>query len=318
MLSLSVCIIAKGEEPFIETTLRSVKECADEIILIDTGLSKKTRAKLDSFMQNNPDFAINQFTYPWEDDFSQARNFSLSKATKDWILVIDADEFIESKDIMRLLKVAEEKKEVKGFSLIQRTYTNNVDVFGFIKSGARIKQQGHLFTFEGHTACNAVRLFKQDKNIMYENPVHESADQSIRKLGKLGKTNIVIHHLKELKGMDWTDQTQLHYMDIYKKNLDRFTNKAKAYSDLGILYYSYNKDYPKAAEFLQKAVKEYEARSQKPREKTLFTLAYAYYMSDDFDNAKSVFEQFIDVYPGHESSDRARNALQMIAEKQNL
>ena len=82
---ISLCMIVKDEEQHLENCLNSIKELADEIIIVDTGSKDKTKEIAGKFTNKVYDFK-------WNDDFSEARNFSLSKATKDWILVLDADE----------------------------------------------------------------------------------------------------------------------------------------------------------------------------------------------------------------------------------
>ena len=83
---ISVCIIAKNEEKYIEECLKSVLDIADEIIVLDTGSTDKTKDIVSAF----PKTKLYETT--WEDDFSKARNQCISHATGDWILSIDADE----------------------------------------------------------------------------------------------------------------------------------------------------------------------------------------------------------------------------------
>ena len=86
-MKLSVCMIVKNEESCIVKCLESVKE-ADEIIIVDTGSTDKT-------ISIAKEFTDKVYTdYKWNDDFSQARNHSLAKCTGDWILAIDADEWL--------------------------------------------------------------------------------------------------------------------------------------------------------------------------------------------------------------------------------
>src|ERR1039458_754836 len=95
-MSLSVCLITKDEETNIARALRSVKKVADEIVVADTGST-------DNTLRIAGDFGAKIFNFVWIDDFSAARNFSISHATKDWILWLDADEELlpESRDELR-------------------------------------------------------------------------------------------------------------------------------------------------------------------------------------------------------------------------
>ena len=83
--SLSICMIVKNEELNLAKCLMSVKPVADEIIVVDTGSTDKTKAIASAL-------GAKVFDFTWTNDFSEARNYSLSKASGDWILVLDADE----------------------------------------------------------------------------------------------------------------------------------------------------------------------------------------------------------------------------------
>lgn len=85
---ISAIVLTKNEEKNIETCLGSIAWC-DEIIVIDdhsiddtVALAKKKGAKV--------------FTHTMHNDFSQQRNFGLSKALGEWILFIDADEKVSN------------------------------------------------------------------------------------------------------------------------------------------------------------------------------------------------------------------------------
>lgn len=84
---LSLCMIVKSEEVNIKVCLSKVITFVDEIIIVDTGSNDKTKDIAKEFTDKIYDFK-------WCNDFSKARNFSISKASNDWILVLDADEFI--------------------------------------------------------------------------------------------------------------------------------------------------------------------------------------------------------------------------------
>ncbi|PKL75071.1 MAG: hypothetical protein CVV27_17270, partial [Candidatus Melainabacteria bacterium HGW-Melainabacteria-1] len=84
--SLSVCMIVRNEAPVLATALASIREIADEIIVVDTGSSDETMA----IAAAEPKVRLSQL--PWRNDFATARNASLDLASGDWILVLDADE----------------------------------------------------------------------------------------------------------------------------------------------------------------------------------------------------------------------------------
>src|SRR3989344_2135515 len=94
--TISLCMIAKNEEKHLEECLNSVKELVDEVIIVDTGSTDKTKQIAKKFNAKIYDFK-------WVDDFSAARNESLKHATKDWILVLDADEVLD-KEALKVIK----------------------------------------------------------------------------------------------------------------------------------------------------------------------------------------------------------------------
>ncbi|GEP64577.1 hypothetical protein CBE01nite_23450 [Clostridium beijerinckii] len=84
---LSLCMIVKNEGQNIKSCLSKVETFVDEIIIVDTGSDDNTKIIASEFTDKIYDFK-------WCNDFSKARNFSISKASNDWVLVLDADEFI--------------------------------------------------------------------------------------------------------------------------------------------------------------------------------------------------------------------------------
>lgn len=95
---LSVSMIVKNEEKFLAQCLASIKDVADEIVVVDTGSTDRTVEIAESFGAK-----IDHFD--WTGDFSEARNVSLDLCTGDWVLALDADEELvpESQDILRTL-----------------------------------------------------------------------------------------------------------------------------------------------------------------------------------------------------------------------
>lgn len=99
MASFSCCMIVKNEELVLERCLNSIIDLMDEIIIVDTGSTDKTKEIASKFTDKIYDF-------DWDDDFAAARNFSFEKATKDYIYVADADEYLDAAnhEQLKLLK----------------------------------------------------------------------------------------------------------------------------------------------------------------------------------------------------------------------
>ena len=97
-LTLSAVIITLNEEANLTRTLASVA-WADEIVVLDSGSTDRTRDIAESF---HAKFLVE----PWK-GFAAQKNSALAKANGDWILSLDADEEVEP-------ALADEIKETLG------------------------------------------------------------------------------------------------------------------------------------------------------------------------------------------------------------
>lgn len=100
MITLSVCLIVKDEEPVLDRCLSAVNRFADELIVVDTGSIDRSREIAGRYTDHVYDFA-------WTGDFSEARNVSFSYATCDYVMWIDADDVIAEESIAALLELKE-------------------------------------------------------------------------------------------------------------------------------------------------------------------------------------------------------------------
>lgn len=100
MITISLCMIVKNEEQSIARCLNSVKGLVDEIVIVDTGSTDKTK-------QICRQFTDRIFDFEWVDDFSAARNFAFAQATQDYILWLDADDVLSEDDQKKFRKLKE-------------------------------------------------------------------------------------------------------------------------------------------------------------------------------------------------------------------
>lgn len=92
-IPISVCIIAKNEERYLSGCLDKLAPYNFEIIVADTGSTDHTIEIANKYTPH-------VYSFPWIDDFSAARNFVASKASNDWILSLDCDEYIADANIV--------------------------------------------------------------------------------------------------------------------------------------------------------------------------------------------------------------------------
>ncbi len=124
---ISLCMIVKNEENVLEKCINSVKTnlkgVVTDYVIVDTGSNDKTKEVAENL-------GCRVFDFEWVDDFSKARNFSISKAKNEWIIFLDADEYITNVDIDELKKLCNNKhKDVKGFIKLK-----NLNKEGFVTS----------------------------------------------------------------------------------------------------------------------------------------------------------------------------------------
>ena len=91
-MNISVCIITKNEALKLKKCLASLKRYDVEIVVVDTGSTDET-------LQVIEEYADIKGNYKWNDNFAEARNYSITLANNEWILVLDSDEWIESADM---------------------------------------------------------------------------------------------------------------------------------------------------------------------------------------------------------------------------
>ena len=85
---ITLCVIARNEEANLPGCLDSVRSVADRIVVVETGSDDRTVEIAEAM-------GATVVHYPWNDDFSAARNAALPHVSKDensYILVLDADE----------------------------------------------------------------------------------------------------------------------------------------------------------------------------------------------------------------------------------
>lgn len=141
---ISLCMIVKNEEKNLRRCLDSAKDKVDEIIIVDTGSTDSTKDIIK-------EYGATMLEYEWTNDFAEARNIGLKAATKDWILVLDADEELvgSRNDLLELMSVP-----------ISRPLSYMVRIENIMDNGAQV---------EHHMA----RMFPTDPDIVYAGSIHE-------------------------------------------------------------------------------------------------------------------------------------------------
>lgn len=198
MITISLCMIVKNEEDVLARCLESSKNIADEIIIVDTGSNDKTKKIAAKYTDK-------VFDFTWVEDFSKARNFAFSKATKDYQMWLDADDVITEENVKKILE-------------LKKMLDPSIDIVTF-KYNTHFDELGNpiLTSTRG-------RLFKRDKEYLWNDPVHEY----ITLKGNIYHAeDIFISHRKE---HNYTDRN----LKIYQKQI----KEGKQLSPRSTYYYA--------------------------------------------------------------------------------
>lgn len=168
MITISLCMIVKNEEKILARCLDTVADLVDEIVIVDTGSTDATKEIAARYTEHIYDFQ-------WIDDFSAARNFAFSKATKEYIYSADADEVLdeENRERFRLLKAG----MLPEIEIVQMKYGNQL-------------RFGTVYNFDEEYRP---KLFKRKRDFVWEAPIHEA----VRLMPVVYDSDIVITHLPE-------------------------------------------------------------------------------------------------------------------------
>ena len=194
MITLSLAMIVKNEESVLERCLDSIKEIVDEIIIVDTGSTDRT-------VEIAKEYTDKIYHFEWVDDFAKARNFSFSKATCDYIIWLDADDYFTTVEQKKLLD-------------LKRDFNPEIDV-AMLKYNVGFDATGNV-TMSNYRE----RILKRAKNFQWEEPVHEC----ITPRGRIEQFEIAVTH---------GEKNRTHS----SRNLEIYEKQAQL-SDRGTFYYA--------------------------------------------------------------------------------
>lgn len=148
MLKISVCYMVKNEAANLPASLASVRDLADEIIVVDTGST-------DDTVQIATKMGAKVFHFPWADDFSAPRNYAIEQAEGAWIIFLDADE---------IFAVPPTKKEMTG-------YLKKIgDTDAVLVCMHNVETHAHMDNFH---AIWVPRIFRNSPELRYRGRIHE-------------------------------------------------------------------------------------------------------------------------------------------------
>jgi tetratricopeptide (TPR) repeat protein len=223
--SVSLCMIIKDEEKYLARCLASVKPIVDEMIVVDTGSTDRSKDIATAF-------GAQVFDYEWRDDFAAARNYSISKASGEWILILDGDEVISPLDHADFNKIVKKIPRVPiAYSITTRNYNKLANIVGWVPNDGQYPDEEAAF---GWLPSEKVRLFYGQDQIRFEGAVHELVDPLLRRNGiEIKKCRIPVHHYGRLDKEKLGRKGEI-YFDIGEKKLSERGEDVNALFELAI------------------------------------------------------------------------------------
>lgn len=170
-MKLSACVIVKNEEKNLPQWLSSMAQLADEMIVVDTGSEDNTKSLAHQA-------GAKVFDFTWIDDFAAAKNYAIEKASGDWILFLDADEYFAPEAVGKVREVIRKRgKNNRVAVLLCRLI--NID---------RDRNNRVIDTFI------QARIFRNLPSIRYAGRVHEQLTNTARQMEMVYTKDLLIYH----------------------------------------------------------------------------------------------------------------------------
>lgn len=187
--SISLALIVKNEEKNINRLLESVDGCFDEIILVDTGSTDKT-------VEIAKSLGCQIHHFEWINDFAAARNFAFSKCTKDFVMWLDADDVLSSRE---------------SFIQWKRSAMQFADYF--------LATYNYALNDKGEPVCSFVRerVFRRKIGPTWQYPIHEGV---IMRAGwaadRVPSTVWTVNHLRDAEDIKADKSRNLTIFELLK------------------------------------------------------------------------------------------------------
>lgn len=232
---ISLCMIVKNEEDYLPKCLESIKDIVDEIIIVDTGSTDKT-------VEIAKSYGTKVYYFKWNNNFSEARNESLKYATKDWILILDADDELRAKykENLKLLLNSQLDENTVYFFETLNYYGDKID--------------NNCITINLNP-----RMFRNNLGIHYEGEIHNQLVYSQSKYDTIC-SSIKIHHYGYLSKSIASKNKRNRNITLLNAKIKKEPNNKFNYFNLGNEYTALG-DITKALEYYYKAYENFDSRA---------------------------------------------------------
>jgi len=233
--TVSLCMIVKNEEDYLPTCLENIVDIVDEIIIVDTGSTDRTVDIAKSY-------GAKVYYFKWNNNFSEARNESLKYATKDWILILDADDEFTT-------------KYKESFKLLLNSKLDENAIYFF----ETLNYYGDNIDSNSITINLNPRMFKNNQGIHYEGEIHNQLVYSQSKYGAIYNP-VKIYHYGYLNKTITAKNKRDRNITILNRQIIEEPNNNFAYYNLGNEYTALG-NVKQALEYYYKSYENFNSQS---------------------------------------------------------
>jgi len=222
---ISICIITKDESKNIRECLKRLIPLKFEIIVVDTG-------SIDNTKNIALEYTDKVFDYKWSNDFSAARNYSISKSSNEYVLIIDSDEYLVESNKEELEILVKKNKNNVGRILRQNILLDGNEQ---IKSNERIN-----------------RLFRKS-DFYYHGKIHEQITAKNGQDYDMYNVPIIIEHVGYSGDLHQKTRKTQRNIALLNQELKENGDDPYILYQLGKSYFM-QQDYAKASEYFSKGL----------------------------------------------------------------
>lgn len=228
MPTLALSMIVKNGERDLPDCLESVRGVVDEIVVADTGSS-------DASIEIARQAGAKVLSIPWENDFAKARNLSLAEVTSDWVLLLDADERLDS-GAAALLPALLSRRDAAGFQVTIRNYVATL-AHKVWDRPAKPNDSAYAPAriYPAYVEHENVRLFRHDPEIYFTGRVHETVGWQILAAQRvIAGCKLLIHHMGMVRDDEERARKILFYLELGRKKVADMPENSQAHFELGV------------------------------------------------------------------------------------
>jgi len=294
---ISLCMILKDEEHFLPGCLKTIEGLVDEIIVVDTGSTDRTK-------EIAAEYGAKIYDHPWQNDFSLHRNQSIDYATGDWILILDADEELDRSE-HDMIRSAVKRKDIDAVSFvvynkIQGGRTGFLNSHRLFRNKKEYRYSGivhNQLMMDGITMSTQLKVFHHGYGLSEEkmNAKGKRSEALLLKQLEENPDNAFAHfNLAQIyRGLAEPEKSLKHALRVIDilspENLDRRHVYVMALDQIGCAYVGIN-DCESAKKYFYKAL-ELKDDYLDP----LFNLGYVYSKENNYDKADELFHRYLEV-----------------------